>query len=102
MLPQTSPPATVCGFGFNRSQSTTLLPLMSSHARVSWFVERRAELLSVYSPPKPAAWRYLPMFHLTDVLPVPKTSHAAAQRGVTSLYSTPEAGAEHHLFVPSA
>src|SRR6186713_510345 len=102
MVPHTSPVGPVFGAGLKRSQSTSRLPLTSSHARVSWLVERRAELLSVYNPPKPAACRYFPMFHLTEVLPVPNTSHAAAHRGVTSLYFTPSAAVEHHWFVPSA
>ena len=37
------------------------------------------------APPRPAAARYLPMFHLTDVLPLPNTSHATPHRGVMSL-----------------
>src|SRR3954469_17376244 len=38
----------------------------------------------------PAPSRYLPMFALTAVLPLPKTSHAIPIRGVMSLYeSTP-------------
>ena len=47
MVPQTSPDGPVCGAGLKKLHSTSRLPLTSSHARVSWFVERRAELLSV-------------------------------------------------------
>jgi hypothetical protein len=47
MEPQTSPAALVCGAGLPKSHSTIRLPLTSSQARVSWFVERRAGLLSV-------------------------------------------------------
>ena len=43
-------------------------------------------------PLMPAAVRYLPMFHFTEVLPLPKTSQATPQRGVTSLYFTPSLG----------
>jgi hypothetical protein len=74
--PQMSPPLAVLSSAtlFISTQSTTRLPLASLHDRlvVCWNVV--AGLAMVYCASLFAACRYLLMFTLTDVLPVPNTS----------------------------
>ena len=63
---------------------------VSVHVRVTDVEMRDSGLVSapVIELPSAAA-RYLPKFTLTDVLPLPKTSYAAPNRGVMSLYDVP-------------
>src|SRR5215831_12228822 len=73
--------------GFKRLQSTTRLPLESVQLRLSVLTLRvfPAGFRLEYRPLIVAAFRYLPMFHLMDVLPSPRTSHTTPHRGVRSL-----------------
>src|SRR6476660_688631 len=93
--PQKSPPLgrRSWAFPFDRSQSGTKLRLSSIHARVTPAVPkaivvdgiRSVGLVLAYSPATPAPSRYLPACAFNPVRPVPKTSSATPNLGVTSV-----------------
>src|SRR5580704_4904732 len=92
ICPQKSPPDArlSCASGLLRLQSGVKFLFASVQVRVTEVAMRDSGLVSapVIELPSAAA-RYLPTLTFSEVLPLPNTSYAAPNRGVTSLYDVP-------------